>query len=551
MTKTKSYGGNNYKWIRYAIAFVGIFQTIVIYDTIRNTPSRRATLQLRKESSAIARRNGKVLTVVGSAARNSGVHVKSVISTESDWDHDDDDSFERSIIVSSSDAHNDNSGQGRGTVYWLNHNQFKDGKRDYYSGSWLLPMRYFESLDAKGMRILEDGSHHVFYENIKEVRMSVDWLDFAVEHMSRWYKGLDMFTARHNDVAIQKITGNLMKYIADTPERTKLLVGRPLLHPTIAVISASVISDGDSDVRVSRARELTITTLGATIASLLRAGFGRIVCTGIDDADRDAVIATYHRLMEQYKDRGDYIKTTEFAFVRMDEELYKTDLEDVNRPRGSIYGLQQAFQGAFNASYTEKWIGELHEPSYWKYVYFTEPDLVLQTKYASLPAIHKALEKGRVLMPHRFEAMPHEADLTDNANNIVYDGSNHMLPARGKFTDILDLDGDEDMCCDGGNNRPTFDKKNDPTDHACSDWWWNCGYTTKWLDAGISDEIRHWRLLKYLPFIRLTQGINLVSLSGTEHERRCHPRKRQTPDEICERPSPTGRSYATSEKKDE
>jgi len=443
------------------------------------------------------------------------------------------------------------------TVHWMSSENILKSKEaqayDYYSGSWLLPVTLLEPLNASEFKVLEDAAHRVFKIHNERVRMSIDWLDFSVEHLSRLHKSLDLLQANHNDVGINKITGNLMKYIQDTPERTKALVSAsksniPLLHPTIAVISSSTIFDGTSPVSVSRSAILTATTIGATIASLMRIGIGRIVCTVIDEADEISVSQTYALVMEQYANRTDYISSTELSIVRVGKELYTSQFAKVNRPKSTLYGLQQALEGKFNDTYTEKWLGTLYEPSYWKYVYFSEPDLVLQTRAASLPAIHKELEQGHVLMPHRFQAIKHEADFIKD--NIVYNGSN-FVPNEGKYTNILDLDGDEDMCCDGGMDRLTrWDLKGDPLSKdpgRRKHKWWSCGYRKRY--ANISNEVKHRRLLFYAPFIRLTQGIDIVTISGTEHKRRCYPTKRQAPNEICEPPKPSGRSFATSDNK--
>ena len=504
---------------RYALAFIVLFQIIVIYDTVRKSQNKKR--HEPSEDLRIARINGDVLSSIDPSKRRS----RSAVLSESKND----------------DENNSNSGsedtQDEEDPLWLNHKQIEDYHHaDYYSGSWLMPMNRFESLKAKGINVLEDASHLPFYENKENVRMPVDWLDFSTEHMSRWFKDLDVVGENHNEVGINLITRNLMKYIQDTPERTKALLAEsepyaPSLNPTIAIISSGSLIRGDGDVEVRRSANLTVTTLGATIASLLRAGVGRIVCTGVNDADEVSVKETYALLAEQYTDRGDWIATTEFSYVQMEEELYKSDLVDVNRPRGSIYGLQSALRGDFNESYTEAWLGNVRKPDFWRYVYFTEPDLVLQTRLSSLPAIHDALESGRVLMPHRFELNPHEADLSEDGK--LYNGN--MLPAKGKFLDILDLDGDVDMCCDGGNDRPSWDKEDDPTEHKCGDWWWRCGYNNHWIDAGISEEVKHRRILNYTPFIRLMQGVNIVAISGTEHERKCHPRKRRSSNDVCER----------------
>jgi len=481
------------------------------------------------------------------------------------------------VMTAAADDDADADEQQR-TVYWLDQSALDDDKADYFSGTWYMPIQNFRSLNAKAMLTVEDASHEAFFENREDVRMTVDWLDFANEHMSRWYKKLDVLSADNNDVAIKKITGNFLKYIQATPARTKALMAmlksksksaptststsspvRPLLHPTIAIISfGGILKKSGTVLEMERSRNLTITTLGATITSLLRVGFGRIVCTGIDDIDKIFVMDAFELIRRQYEDYfaknhddGNVIGTTELAYVRItDKKMYKTKYVNVNRPRASIYGLQKALTGKYKnkndggVTKTEQWLGTVHEPSYWKYVYSTEPDLVLQTRVASLPAIHKALERGRVLMPHRLQPVTHESDLID------YDNNGNSMPAQGKFKDILDIDGDMDMCCDDGIARPQWNKEDDPTETRCYTWWWDCGYTSDWQNLGISEEVKHRRLLYYTPLIRLSQGTNIASISGSEHERKCRPRKRNTPNDICQRPSPSGRSYATEEEEE-
>lgn len=293
-------------------------------------------------------------------------------------------------------------------------------------------------------------------------------------------------------------------------------------------------------------------TLGATIASLIRVGIGRIVVTGMDEADEDFAHATFDLIGEQYAAlEEDHIVTTEFGYAQITNETwYKAEYEDVNRPRATLYGLQEALKGNLdNQMKTDEWLGTLRDKSYWKYVYFTEPDLILQTRIPSLPAIHKALERGRVLMPHRIQPITHESDLIA-PDQTKYNGATDLLPATGKLKDIMDLDGDVDMCCDDGKDHPKWDGKDDPTDTACYTWWYDCGFTREWQNLGISEEVKHRRLLYYTPLMRLSHGANLISISGSEHERKCRPRKRQTPDDICQRPSISGRSYAISEKRD-
>jgi len=550
------------KLVPCVLLLLALCQIIVIYDTLRNNndtnhePNNDNKGVPNSSSALMAKINGNVLdSYVRQGGGSSDVeYYYSEDEDEAEYEGDsDNDGVQEGVQEQEGE-------QETRKVFWLDHKHTNKQKCDYYSGSWLIPVRNLLDLPAQDMMTLEDASHQVYYSSPKDVRMSVDWLDFSAEHLSRWFKKLDMVSKRHNDIAINKLTGNLLRYLQDTPLRTKQLLdlptsssssepSQPLLHPTIAVVSAASMLNTKTPTSIKRSNDLTITTLGATVASLLRAGFGRIVCTGITEEDKLAVKETFALIADQYADRGDWITTTEFSYVQMEEEFYKSKYKPINRPKGTVYGLQKAFRGDFNASYTEQWLGTNHDHSYWKYVYFTEPDLVLQTRPTVLPAIHTALEEGRLLMPHRIEPIVHELDLTRETDGKVYDGTNNYLPSTkgDAFLDILDLDGDTDMCCDGGNNRPKWDKKDDPTEGECVSWWWDCGFTSSWQDAGIAEEIKHRRILMFKPFIKLTNGIDLVALPGTEHERRCHPRKRTAQDEVCRRPSSSGRSFATYE----
>eukprot|EP00550_Attheya_septentrionalis_P009202 CAMPEP_0198286760 /NCGR_PEP_ID=MMETSP1449-20131203/5739_1 /TAXON_ID=420275 /ORGANISM="Attheya septentrionalis, Strain CCMP2084" /LENGTH=310 /DNA_ID=CAMNT_0043984555 /DNA_START=221 /DNA_END=1150 /DNA_ORIENTATION=+ len=296
------------------------------------------------------------------------------------------------VTASSKNVENDDgdADEQRRTVYWLNQSAIDAKKADYFSGTWYMPIQNFRSLNPKDINNLEDATTKAFWQNIEDVRMTVDWLDFAVEHMSRWYKKLDVLNANNNDVAINKITGNFLKYMQATPARTKALMVamcksksapsttststtvRPLLHPTISVISfGPILKKNSTPLEMERSRNLTITTLGATITSLLRVGFGQVVCTGIDDIDEIFVMDTFDLIRRQYEDyfamnhdNGDAILTTELAYVRItDKEMYKYKYKDVNRPKASIYGLQKALTRKYNktdddgnnATKTEQW----------------------------------------------------------------------------------------------------------------------------------------------------------------------------------------------------
>eukprot|EP00531_Pseudo-nitzschia_arenysensis_P002044 CAMPEP_0116129074 /NCGR_PEP_ID=MMETSP0329-20121206/7737_1 /TAXON_ID=697910 /ORGANISM="Pseudo-nitzschia arenysensis, Strain B593" /LENGTH=537 /DNA_ID=CAMNT_0003623331 /DNA_START=87 /DNA_END=1700 /DNA_ORIENTATION=- len=524
----------SYKRVGYALVIFALFQIILIFDTIRNSPENQMKRAIRKEPSLFEINEG----IVAGPASKEGKEID--YSSEEILDHDDDDIVENS-------GHDSVGGQWQPTIYWLNQAQVDQEKGDFDSGSALMPIKYLKSLNVKDIRTMEDFSSTLYSHYKSELRMSVDWLDFSVEDTKEWYTPLDLLNVKHNDVAINTLKMNLVKYVSDTPEKTKALLSgldadlNPDLNPTIAIIPFSSTYIEDFDAAAVRSATLTMTTLGATIASLLRAGVGRIVCTGIDDTDDYFVKETFAWVAELYANRSDWIAGTEFNFVRMDEELYNIDSKE-SRVRGSIYGLQRALKGKFNETYAKQWVGL--DANNWKYVIVSEPGFVHQTRADSLPAIGRALERGRVLIPHRFLPLLHRTDLIDDKKE--YDGTNEILPKT--ISPILEVNDDDDyMCCDGGNNRPSWTISDDPLGVPCQSSWWNCGYTEEWVRRKVKKKAKHRRILKYAPLIRLKQGTDIVSLPGTKNRRQCHPRKRQKRYEICEQPSSSGRSYATLE----
>jgi hypothetical protein len=494
----------------------------------------------------------------------------------------------------------DDKGRKR-TVYWMDYKSIVKDQADYYSGSWYMPIKKFKkSLNAKSMNTLEDASGTaVYHENEKTVRMPYDWFDFSVEHMSKWYKSLDVTSSNENDVAINKINNNLLRYIQDTPQKmiktntnTTITMMRrrrtrnrrmkertnntavvtpqqsqsskqqqllPLLHPTIAIIPFSPDIRYDTPLAIERSKNLTTLMLGATISSLIRLGFGRIVIVGIEKDDYILVNDTFNLIKSQFIED----KHIQLAYVQVtDKKTYKTQSMKVNRPKAAVRGLQLALTGKLNNTDTSMWLGTQYNHDYWKYVYFTEPDLVLQTRIngvtSTIPSLYEELNRGHSIMPFRLQPIQHESDLIGTTRN-------DYIKSAGIFKTVLELNGNTDnddddgsdggdMCCDGGTDRPIWDKKDDPIVE-CYSFWYQCGFLHDM--SHLDDEIKHRRIVEYTPLMRITTGTNIVTIPGSEHSRKCHPVKRRKKNGIdddsidfCQPPSsPTKRSYAVSEKK--
>ena len=51
----------------------------------------------------------------------------------------------------------------------------------------------FLQVNVSNMNTVEEGCFEVFRTFPKAVRMTLDWLDFSVEHMSKWWKTMDIY----------------------------------------------------------------------------------------------------------------------------------------------------------------------------------------------------------------------------------------------------------------------------------------------------------------------------------------------------------------------
>jgi len=56
---------------------------------------------------------------------------------------------------------------------------------DYFSATWLQSLENFMKMDVNNIKTVEDGCFQAFRRNESAVRMTLDWLDFSVEHMSK------------------------------------------------------------------------------------------------------------------------------------------------------------------------------------------------------------------------------------------------------------------------------------------------------------------------------------------------------------------------------
>lgn len=387
-------------------------------------------------------------------------------------------------------------------IHFLNSSQLSN--HDGFSASWLQRLDTFLMMDLSNVHICEDAAFSTYSHNrLHMLRMTQDWLDFSLEHLSKWWKLLDVHVS---GVTYHQLTTKLEAYL----DRGRDYEVSSEFRDTLAVIAYrpyTYSKKNQSDI-------LTSLSLAATIESLRRVGTGRVLVVGSEESEQALVESTFTLMRRKQRDgqsiRKNVVGDTEVTFVIAPTSTLKTKFLEKNMPRGALEGLRRAFLRASKVSdrKSREWLGS--DPYRWKYIYLTEPDSLLQVRPESLPQIFDEVDRGNVLVPHRLQPIPHEYDVPQ------YDGApwKYLHASRG-FNTVLDMDPTVDACCDemkGPDFKPG-------TVENCGNFWYTCGFTR----AAATDPGAHFRLKPY-DLVTFRHGSRIISLAGSEHGRRCFPR---------------------------
>jgi hypothetical protein len=405
---------------------------------------------------------------------------------------------------------------------------------DYFSDSWLLNKKNFLNMNIERIGIVEDACFEAVgkHKPYPHSKMFVDWTDFLVEHMSKWWKILRIL-----DDPDPSMFEHTIKILKKYCKQVEAPIETSPLHDTISMISFAPYRG----TIPQRAELLTAHALAATIASMYKVGFGRVLVTGLKEGDEffvhkafqllDSTFNHHPQQQQRNNQTATKIGDTELAYVRMTNQTWiSTKWVEVNIPRGSVVGMQLALSGEMkDPKETQKWLGSSQQE--WKYVYLTEPDTILHTKSGLLPLIRNGLENGLSFFPHRLQPLPHESDFppsSEDANTPhVSDGNqNTYIPSHVyPFSNVATL-GSHDSCCDDGS---TWIGRSEPFCQGgrtpCGgSMWWSLGFNRNQKDL-TDEEIlqQHERLVAY-PMMRLGDGTGVV-FASTNHGRRCLPSK--------------------------
>ncbi|KAL3925231.1 MAG: hypothetical protein SGILL_000544 [Bacillariaceae sp.] len=348
--------------------------------------------------------------------------------------------------------------------------------------------------------------------------MTVDYMDFSVEHMSKWFRWPD------TDNALSYAIGRLQ---FATEQISK---GRPksnYMQSTLSIMPLA--ANSNNPVHLRTLQEAT----AATIASVLQQGVGRVVVVG--HFENDAIVARnaflqLQMIFGQQESIAEEVADPTLPF-QVDLKRQFGTAEDATTiiqqlafvhcadaapsllPKAALKGLHQALRGKVDANgqMPEAWLGP-QPPSQdgfrkgtrypwsawgWDYIYFSEPDQILNARLTK--SFIKSLNRGEIILPHRLQPLPHVSDIV---------GLTDLYPAPiSKF--IVSLDASEDACCDLGPQSSTGMKEGEKAQ--CVPFWWECNY-----EEG-ADHMQDYELM------RATTGV--VHLAATEHSRKCRPVK--------------------------
>jgi hypothetical protein len=373
--------------------------------------------------------------------------------------------------------------------------------KDFFAASWWQTVsRFLES----PKNLIKNVEGDAFIPILKagrrklDVRMAVDWLDFSIEHLSKWWK----LAGPKSEIYI---IGKLQSYAQRTSQR-KI---SSIMNTTLAVIPYGV---GSNDPQT---KQVWKSALLATVSSLLQFGVARVVVVGYYDTDAELAAAVFDQLVSFQQallpptKPSDYFTanfgSTELAFVHTDN--INSTYTRRNIPKGAIVGLENAIKDNIDQ---EKWLGK--SPSKYKYIYLTESDQILNARLSS--TFLDAMDDGGVLVPHRLQPIPHMHDLKGVlVDNDIY----RALPEEG-FNQVYELDAEQSSCCDTSTHLFTSPKDESKPQCDGGQFWWQCGL----LGRGSERNFTH---LKNYDFMRLAGGTGIVSLSSTEWSRRCRPVK--------------------------
>lgn len=394
-------------------------------------------------------------------------------------------------------------------------------------------------------------------KGLSDVRRSVDWLDFSVEHLSKW---TTMVRSRMGGL---KISLQCQAYVHRQLEELQTFqethTGPPpplLMNRTLVVLP---FFSGETATTVSHSNEL-VSYLMATIVSLLPHAPKRIVVVGHSAHDAALVAeAVGHLLYDQATTsqkgkespegflassfrKGAAVDLllpsaypsfpTEIAYVQppsipppqqdahLDEEMKERPAPPtVHVPRTALLQLEHELSSP--GVEAEAGLLGRHAPKDFDHIYYSEPDQILlarlvdhQPAVAAADAWWKELSQGKVLVPHRLQSLPHPHDIPTSETQLdrllPLDQPLHHLSAWGTAS-----------CCDHGKILLPEEKEKQ------EEPWWIRGFVENGNFSKALQSLSLMTLENTDPggdgFPNIVPGTGMVLIGGSVQGGKCLP----------------------------
>ena len=381
-----------------------------------------------------------------------------------------------------------------------------------YSGMWWVSRDVFRNKWTGHCTNLEGVSFSLFNNvGLENVYMTKDWLDFSVEHLSHYFKGISLGILSNFQVIVTKFS----EYLTNVRQISIPNADRSAFHNTLAVLpmyleKTDKLCGSDmllENVHVGdRLQCLYMYALSATLTSLWQVGIQRVLIP-VNFVEQPASINEAIRLFRSSGSGRDE-STMEIVHINVTEIG-----NGKNIPSDAMDLLFLAFNGSMPDSELMRWVGPRDQRDQWKSIYFSEPDLILHTRSPSIWRLTKTIEDGKVMAAHRLHPLPHAVDFPDDNINVL----NKYIPNYGNWSNFsgLEVQGGG-SCCDAGNWWPG----KDDYPH-CGNFFSLCGYNRN--PTNVEEAINFHKRLAPYPRIRLIDGMNVPLIS--EHGRVCVPPK--------------------------
>ncbi|VEU36699.1 unnamed protein product [Pseudo-nitzschia multistriata] len=375
--------------------------------------------------------------------------------------------------------------------------------QDAFSGSWWQSKEQFlryEEVENENPPSPEGASFDVMDINDDNMRVTRDWIDLNVEHMSRWFRGL--LETRHNSnpqPTLERILEIFQNYVHS---EDRLFMWERLEHESdrakhqhhhnhihnfdaqdwLEVSQSTIAVIAYMPYGQYGGAEITKWSLAATMMSLVQLGVGRIIVSGNQDSydQQSFVQEAWQEVLEVTKSwtTSKQKRMTTHSFCSCDKEILtdkanategenKTtatattaSLVESNIPYAALRRLRYILlhrddefaKGKDKAEAIRRcWAGsskgqqnktdsdDSDPMDQWKYVFLGEPDLILNTRPLALPKLAGALTGGGVLAPHRLQPLPHASDF--GVNGLDLDSLKLLIPnLPPHFDNIAQID---------------------------------------------------------------------------------------------------------------